>query len=292
MHLKTAVTRAARAMREDLRLHIVAISSLSVAFLCLATVLFGMTNLSTVADAWGRSGRMSIYLIDGAERGSVDQLRLLLEGLPEVSEVEIVTANDARAQLLRETDNRDLGSLPADLFPSSLEITLSAGTSSARTRDLALRVARFDAVEDVETYENWFAQLESLIVAGRVLAGVLAALVLLCVLFVVGNTIRLAVAGRRDEIEVLKLCGASDEFVRRPFLVEGAVQGFLSSALAVTALFVVFLAMRDHVDSTLAALAGVRTVFLNPFVAVALVVGGGVVGATGSALSLKRYLGV
>ncbi len=292
MPLKTAVTRAARAMREDLSLHFVAISSLTVAFLCLATVIFGMTNLGTVADAWGRSGRMSIYLADGADRNDVDQLRLLLEGLPEVGEVEHVSAADARAQLLRESDDSDLGALPADLFPASLEVTLAAGVSSSRMSALAERVARFDAVEDVETYEGWFEQLESLLVAGRVLAAILVVLVLLCVLFVVANTIRLAVAGRREEIEVLKLCGASDEFVRRPFLVEGAVQGLLSSTLAITVLFVAFIAMRGHVDATLASIAGVRAVFLHPFVAVALVVGGGLVGATGSALSLRRYLGV
>lgn len=203
-----------------------------------------------------------------------------------------MSAADARAQLLRETDDTELGSLPADLFPASLEVTLSAGVASSRMSAIAERVARFDAVEDVETYEGWFAQLESLVVAGRVLAGILAVLVLLCVLFVVANTIRLAIAGRRDEIEVLKLCGASDDFVRGPFLVEGAVQGFLSSALAVTVLFVVFVLLRGQIDATLASLAGVRTVFLHPFVAVALVIGGGFIGATGSALSLRRYLGV
>lgn len=292
MPLKIAVTRAARAMREDLGLHLVAISSLTVAFLCLATAFLGMTNLSSVADAWSRSGRMSIYLVDGASRNGVDQLRLLLEGLPEVRAVEHVSGADARAQLLRETDDRELAALPADLFPASLEVTLVAGVSSSRMSAIAERVARFDPVEDVETYGSWFAQLESLVVAGRVLAGIFSLLVLLCVLFVVANTIRLAIASRRDEIEVLKLCGASDEFVRGPFLVEGAVQGFLSSALAITTLFVVFLLLRGHIDATLASLAGIRTVFLSPFVAVGLVIGGGLVGATGSALSLRRYLGV
>ena len=157
---------------------------------------------------------------------------------------------------------------------------------------IAERVERFDAVDAVESYGSWFAQLESLVVAGRVLAAVFAVLGLFCVLFVVGNTIRLAIAGRRDEIEVLKLCGASDEFVRGPFLVEGAVQGFLSSGLAITALFVVFLVLRGQIDATLASLAGIHTVFLHPLVAVGLVVVGGLIGATGSALSLRRYLGV
>ncbi len=292
MPLKTAIARAARAMREDLRLHMVAISSLTVAFLCLAGALFTMANLSSVAESWARQGRMSVYLVEGADREDVAQLRVLLDGLPEVVEVEHVTSRAARAQMASESEDAELAALPADLFPASLEVTLAGGTTAARSAAIAERIGRFRSVESVETYEAWFGQLESLVNTGRVVAAVLAGLVLLCVLFVVANTIRLAIAGRRDEIEVLKLCGASDGFVRGPFLVEGAVQGFLSSALAVTLLFAAFVAMRAEVDSTIAALAGVRTVFLHPALAAGLVLGGAFVGATGSALSLRRYLGV
>lgn len=292
MPLKTAITRAARAMREDLRLHLVAISSLTVAFLCLAAALFTITNLSSVAESWARQGRMSVYLADGADREDVAQLRMLLDGLPEVREVEHVTSRAARAEMASEGEGAELEALPAELFPASLEVTLAGGTTAARTAAIAERVGRFRSVEAVETYEAWFGQLESLVNTGRVVAGVLAGLVLLCVLFVVSNTIRLAVAGRRDEIEVLKLCGASDGFVRGPFLVEGAVQGLLSSALAVSLLFGAFVAMRGEADATIAALAGVRSAFIHPAIAVALVLGGAIVGATGSALSLRRYLGV
>ena len=96
MALKTAVTRAARAMREDTRLYLVAVSSLTVAFLCLATALWAIANLSSMADAWSRSARMSVYLRDGASAEDIDQLRLSLEGLPEVTGVEHLTPAQAR----------------------------------------------------------------------------------------------------------------------------------------------------------------------------------------------------
>ena len=293
MHLKTAITRAARAMREDAKLHFVAVSSLTVAFLCLATALAAMANLSNVAEAWGRSARMTLYLEDGASQEQVDRLRLLLEGLGDVRRVEHVTSARAQEEFVRDAElDRALSGLPADVFPASLEVDLAPGTSTARMASIAERVGRFEAVDDVETYQSWFSRLESLLTTGRVAAVVLAALVLLCVLFVVGNTIRLAIAGRRDEIEVLKLCGASDGFVRGPFLVEGAVQGLVSATLAVLLLLIAFVALREHVDASIAALAGVRTVFLHPAILFALIVGGAAVGATGSALSLRRYLAV
>jgi cell division transport system permease protein len=293
MQLDTAITRAARAMREDARLHLVAIASLTVAFLCLATALWVLANLSAVADSLGRGARMSIYLRDGASAEDVDRLKLTLEALPEVHDVTHLTSATAREQFVRDAElDPSLANLPADVFPASLEVALEGGTTSARLAEIAARVDRFGAVEDVETYQSWFDRLDSLLATGRVASSAIAVLVLLCVLFVVGSTIRLAIAGRRDEIEVLKLCGASDGFVRGPFVVEGAVQGLLSALFALVVLFGLYVAVREQVDASFAALAGVRTVFLHPGIGVALVLGGAFVGATGSAISVRRYLTV
>lgn len=293
MDLRSAFTRASRGMREEAGLHLVAISSLTIAFLCLGTALLAISNLGALAESWGRSARMTVFLRDGAEAQIVEELRLTLEGLPEAREVTHVGAAEAREQFLRESSlGAELAGLPADAFPASLEIELTAGVSGERLDAISERVRRFGAVEDVESYRGWFARLESLLTAGRSVATGLALLVVLCVMFVVGNTIRLAVAGRRDEIEVMKLCGASDGFVRGPFIVEGAVQGTISALVALAILTIAFLLLRGHLDGTLAAIAGTRTVFLHPLMALALVAGGALLGATGSALSLRRYLAV
>ncbi len=88
----------------------------------------------------------------------------------------------------------------------------------------------------------------------------------------------------------MKLCGASDRFVRDPFIVEGAVQGFVAALLAVLTLLVGFLLVHGHIDASLGSLAGMRTVFLHPAAALGVLVAGGAVGAIGSAVSLRRYL--
>jgi cell division transport system permease protein len=121
---------------------------------------------------------------------------------------------------------------------------------------------------------------------------VLALLVVVCVVAVIGNTIRLAVANRKREIEVLKLCGATDAFVRNPFLLEGTLQAVASASLAMLLLLIGYLALRSHVEATLSTLTGVPTTFLS-FGTVCTVIGlAGVLGAVGSALSLRRYLQV
>lgn len=293
MDLRTAIARARRGLREDLRLYLVAVSSLTVAFLCLAAALLAVTNLSQMSEQWGRSRRMTVYLVDGARTSDIQQLRALLEGLPEVSTVEHITAAAAREQFMEQADlATELGGLPADAFPASLEVALFGEVTVQRLNDVAARIGRFAAVDEVETYGGWFSRLESLLTAGRAASLALCFLVVVCALAVVGNTIRLAVAGRREEIEVMKLCGATHGFVRSPFVVEGALQGFASALLALLLLLVIYLFLRGQVDSTVAALTGIETVFLHPGMILALLLGGGTIGACGSALSLRRYLAV
>jgi len=293
MDLRNAIHRARRALREDGRLHLVAVSSLMVAFLCLGVALSAVGNLSRVADRVRESARMTIYLRDGAGDADVAELRAALAESHEVRSVELVTAAQAREQLAATTPSGgDLAQLPADVFPASIEVQLRPELGADHLDALALRLRRSPAVDDVETYRTFFSRLDSLLAAGRTGAAALALLVLVCVLAVVGNTIRLAVAGRRDEIEVLKLCGATDGFVRAPFLVEGAAQGLAASLLATLLLAIGWSLVRGPADATLGALAGLRLELLSPLVLVALVVSGGVAGALGSALSLRRYLAV
>jgi cell division transport system permease protein len=236
---------------------------------------------------------MSIYLRDGAKPQDVDKLEGLLANVNEVQHVEHVTAEQARKAFLDNANiDRELSSLSAEVFPPSLEVTLRTATTVQRTDAIASRVSQFGVVRDVESYRGWFERLETLLAAGRGMAGALAALVVFCVLAVVGNTIRLAVAGRKREIEVMKLCGATDRFVRAPFVVEGALQGLAASVLALLLLLIAFFLLQGTVNATLAALTGLRVAFLGPLMMLGLVVGGALMGAAGSALSLRRYLTV
>ncbi|MCA9582804.1 MAG: ABC transporter permease [Myxococcales bacterium] len=293
MDFKASFSRARRGFREDFRLYLVAVSSLTIAFLCLGVALLTVGNMGAVADHWGSSRRMTVYLRDGAQPRDVEQIRVLLEGLPAVSSATHLTSEAARAEFIRQADlEGELQKLPDAAFPASLEVALAPGASLETVVEVAQRISRFSIVEDVETYRGWFDKLETLLAAGRGAVGLVAMLVMICVLAVIGNTIRLAIAGRRSEIEVMKLCGASDSFVRWPFVIEGAIQGVAAAGTAVCLLVVGFLLLRNQVDATFVAFTGVKTVFLHPAIVLAIVLVGAVFGAAGSAVSLRRYLAV
>jgi cell division transport system permease protein len=294
MDIKNIYARARRGVREDVRLYLVAISSLTVAFLCLATALLGVANLSELSDHWGRTHRMSVYLHDGAPAADIARLTSVLSTLPSVQHAQYASAELAREQFLRGNDtSSELRELPQSAFPASIEVEFLRSASAQQIEDVARKVALQRAVvEDVDTYGSWFQRVGTLVSAGRSLALGLGALVLLCVMAVVANTIRLAVANRKEEIEVLKMCGATNGFVRAPFVLEGSLQGFVAALLALLLLTIAYLVLHDQVDATLRAFAGMQLVFLPPLVTAGLLLGGAAVGALGSAWSVRRYISV
>lgn len=293
MDLWAALSRAKRGLRDDLHLHVIAIASLVVAFLCLGTALLGVENLTRIADRWSRNQHLTLYLRDAAKDTDVTQLRILLESLPEIAKVEHVTSAAARSLFAEQTNMRQgLSELPVEAFPASLEIMLRPSAAPARVDRLIERLKVFETVEDVETYRSFLGQFHRLLDFGRSGAIILALLVIVCVVAVIGNTIRLAVAGRRREIEVLKLCGATDAFVRSPFVIEGVIQATSAAVIALALLSLAYWLARGQIETTLTALTGVGSAFLSPWTVLATIVAAALVGALGSALSLRRYLQV
>jgi cell division transport system permease protein len=293
MDIRTALRRAKRGFRDDLRLHVWAIASLILAFLCLEAALLSVQNVARLAERWRGAQHLTVYLKDSAQAGDVAQLRLVLESLQEAQQVSHVSAEQARQEFATQVEmNIAPGSLPIDAFPASLEVLLRENVRPQRAAEIAERVRRFGPVEEVETYRDFYAQMGSLLSAGRGAVVLLSILVAICVLAIIGNTIRLAVLNRRREIEVLKLCGATDGYVRSPFVIEGALQAASAALTALILLLIVYFAARGHVESALAAVSSARTVFLEPLLALAVVAGAAAMGALGSALALRRYLNV
>lgn len=291
MDLDSVFLRARRSLREDLRLYLVAVSSLAVAFLCLGLTLVAMRNVTRMAERWSGAGLMTVYLRDGAAASDIESLKAALGEVRDVESVAHLTSDAARTQFLSDLHGgEELDGIPVDAFPASLELNLRENVPAERVEQIAAQLERFSAVEDVEAYRGWFTKMQSMLSAGRGVAIGLGLLVLLCVLAVVGNTIRLAVAQRREEIEILKLCGATDGFVRGPFVLEGAAQGLAAALAAVLLLGIGYVALRVQFDSTLAEITGTRILFLHPMVVAALIAGGAIAGAIGSAFSLRRYL--
>lgn len=288
----STVGRVWRSGRGDLRLYLLSVFSLAVAFVCLASALLVVVNLRAVEQRWKRAGRISIYLRDGAPDDQLQTLRRAVEQTPGVTSSKYVSPADARKDMVDDGISGSLASLPVEAFPASIEVSLENEVAEVDVLVIADKLRGIPSVESVETYQRWTDRLSSLVRGGVAASTVLALVVLAAVISVIGSTMRLALHRRRIEIEVLKLVGATDRFVRRPFLVEGAAQGALGALASLGLLGVLYLIVRGRFDDELGLLLGVRPTFLPWEVTLGMVSMGAVLGAASAFAGIRRLSAV
>jgi len=286
--------RARRGMLREWRLHALSVFSLAVAFVCLGSALLVVTNLHALEERWAHAGRASIYLKDTATQDDVQTLKTALAKLPAITGVHYVSAGQARTDFGAQeiASKAELAALPVEAFPASIEIDVNSETTDAELADMVQKLRMLPIVDDVETYQAWTERLEKLVRGGVAAAALLAVVVFAAVLAVVGSTIRLALQRRKTEVEVLKLVGASDRFVKGPYIVEGGVQGALGAVGAIALLGLLFIVVRGRLDTELASLLGLEPTFLPWHVAAGMILVGGALGATAALTSLRKLVAV
>ena len=284
------VDRALRAMKNDWRLHALSVFSVAVAFVCLAAALLVVVNVRAVQDRWQSTGRASVYMKPDVTRDQVAAIEKALRQSEGVTNTRFVSSEEARGEIIQQNGDEMLAALPPEAFPASLEVQLGDEAATERLSKMAAQLEALPAVETVETYEAWSERIGRVLTGGLTASLFLAIIVLCAVVSVVSSTMRLALQRRRIEVEVLKLVGASDGYVTRPFLVEGALQGALGAAFAVSILGVMYAIVREHFDAMLGTLLGMTPTFLPWSLSLVLVVMGATLGVSAAYVSLKRFL--
>ena len=287
---QSPVKRAFRGAKNDWRLHALSVFSVAVAFVCLAAALLLVVNVGKIRARWAESGRASVYLRKNATAEQVGQIERALKQSEGVTSVRVVSSEDARRELIGLTNDPVLDALPTEAFPASLEVAIESTVATERLGKLSAQLTALPAVESVETYGAWSERLAALLTGGVSASLLLAGVVLAAVVSVVSSTIRMSLQRRRIEVEVMKLVGATDSYVRSPFVVEGAAQGGFGALFAIMLLGVLFAIVQSHFDSNLSALLGATPVFLPWTVALGLVASGALLGAIAAYGSLRKLL--
>jgi cell division transport system permease protein len=288
--------RAAANLRGAPRPAIVTASTIAVAvFLFGAFLLFGENGYRALADWATRGDPLLVYAKKGLSAAATDALAKRIGSLPEVGRVRVISpeqgladlrgALGAEAELLEGIDARDV--LPAVISVGLRGEHLDQVTAGA----VAQRLGELDGVASVDSQTAWLQRFAKL---ARVLAWIgvaWGAILGFGALLVIGNSTRLAALTRKDEIEVLRLVGASDGFIIVPFFLEGGIQGLAGSAAGIGALGLAFVALQRTLgaDPFFAAFVGGARFFDGRLLA-ALFAAGPLLGAMGSAGSARRFL--
>ena len=272
----------------------VAIGTVAVSLLLVGVVRLTATNLERMADSWGQGVQVIVYLEDGVVPARARKVAEAVGKLPGVEEVREIEGKDAYARLKQSLGDRAslLDGVEEALLPMSIEVRLRDGLAGAvRLGPEFERLRKAPGVEGVELMGDW---VDRLVRAARLLRLgelFLVLLVGIACLYVVSSTIRLGVFARREEIEIQRLVGATDGFVKGPFLVEGAIQGTVGASLALGLLWGVFRTVAPQVQATLgAALCSTPLTFLTWHELAAAVMVGGALGIFGSNIAVNQHV--
>jgi cell division transport system permease protein len=229
------------------------------------------------------------YIKDSATIQDIDQLTTALDDMPMVKTVNYVSKEQALANFKkRQPEVANLiGSLPSNPLPASLEISLRDPNGYI---DVATYLRGQNAIDSVQDIKKTVNQMVSVINVLRTGGLAVLAIVGLIVLFVIVNTIRLAVVARSQEIEIMRLVGASDAFIRWPFVFEGALVGFFGATITIALLLAVQAPVASLLSSYFDVLPVQASAMVAQNVAAIVMVTGVGIGIVGSYLSVRSYL--
>lgn len=253
-----------------------------------ATLHVFLDKVQALSSGWRESTQISMFLNADVSDAQAAALAQQLLGWNEIAKVDHITPTQAWEDFRRQSGLGDaLGLLDTNPLPGVLVVTPSQAYHAPDQAELLLsRLKMIDQVDLAQMDMEWVERLHGLVVLADRGVTALAVLLAMAVLFVIGNTIRLSIQNRHAEIEVIKLIGGSDGFVRRPFLYTGMWFGLFGGLLA-WGLINALLFMLQTPVSHLAALYGsqYRLGMVDVQTTLLLLLSGPLLGLTGSWLA-------
>ncbi|EGO62317.1 permease-like cell division protein FtsX [Acetonema longum] len=284
------VRSAVSSLRHNGLMSIASVSTVSLSLLILGLFLIMVLNLNHMASALESQVQVSIFLQDDLTEDQTKNIGNQIRSLPGVLEASYVNKDEALARFSERLGEQKslltaLGN--TNPLPNAFEVKVDVPD---RVQAVARAAGEIEGVETAKYNQEFVEQLFGLTHMLRLSGIILILFLALAAMFIISNTIRITVFARRREINIMRYVGATDSFIRWPFVIEGVILGFFGALLSVFLLNQAYQAFADKIYETVAFLPIIpKYPFLHILTSVLLLVGA-LIGAAGSTISLKRFL--
>jgi len=287
-HLKSAL----KDIRSNRLLSLVTISTFALSILIVSTALLFFVNMNTIIDNWRQGIHMMAYLQDGLSDTDRSHLKAQIENLYGVERVDFISKEQAMARL-REQMNRQAGildNLEGNPLPDAFEVQMIAASQSwEKVEQLAASLEALQGVGEVEYGQRWIKRIINVFNLFRMTAYTMGALFFMAAVFIVGNTVRLVLFSRKEEVEIMRLVGATEGFILAPFYFQSLLQAAAGSVIGLVGLYTMYMLIQSRIA------AGMTAGFFEPrFLSAATQAGivgcSMLVGWLGCHLSVKQYV--
>lgn len=249
-------------------------------------------NLNKMADTLESQVQISVYLKDDLSQEEIDETKENLSKIEGLQDIKFITREEAMENFKERLGDQQflLDALDdTNPLPDSFSLTV---TSPQQVKTIAGTAAALDSVESASYSQDIINHLFNLTHLIRLIGIALIILLTVAAIFIISNTIRLTVFARRKEIAIMKYVGATDWFIRWPFLLEGICLGFIGGGLATIFLYIVYNQVTQEIYEAMAFFPLIPQHPFIDYISLAILVAGIIIGALGSTISLKRFLKV
>ncbi|MCI8486556.1 MAG: ABC transporter permease [Clostridia bacterium] len=273
----------------------------SLMIMCATMIIFGVffmigENINHIMSELEMQQGMQVFIKDEVTEKGITELGDKIRALSDVNKVEFVSKEDALNQMKEKVGDKQFllsGYEENNPFPASYIVTL---TDLNKSEDVKNVIDKFEGVKDIQLRGNTINALIKIANLVRIVSGTILILLVVISIFIIANTIKLTVHARRREISIMKYVGATNNFIRWPFIVEGIIIGVISALISIMLLGVSYNLISEKLITTLGA--NVINIDLLTFsdmftliIIVYLVLGIGI-GTLGSIISMRKYLDV
>ncbi len=294
-HLLRYFTREAlTTIKRNTLLNLLTIAMIAVSLSIFELFLLIYLNLNTIVSHWSDSVQLIAYI--DRQPSPEEQLRLdsLIRELPSVDSVKFVSPETALETLRQRLKGHEdvLEGLEYNPLPASFEIRLQRKHQNLESVQQAVTLLEaLQEFDDIQYGRQWLENLTAVIIMLRFSGIFLGLFLFLTVIFTVSNTIKLTLYSREEELNIMKYIGATESFIRGPFLAEGIVRGLLGASVSLLFLYLLFILFTTIIrfsSSSLFQFASIR--FFSSYYIIGLLLLGSILGWCGSLLTLHKFL--
>lgn len=288
------VRRALLNIRQNVLVNVLTIGTIALALLIVSLFLLVFVNLESTADEWSGKIQVTTYFDKEPDPAELSVLMNRVKAIEGTAKVVFVGKLDAMKRFRSRLKGQEslLEGVPADVLPSSLEISLKRKSrEDGAIEAYVARLKKVPGISEVQYGDEWVKRFNAFMNFLRFVGALLAAFLLLAVLFIVSNTIKLTIYARKEELELMELVGATRLFIKAPFLIEGVIQGAAGALLALLVLVGAYFGFLHSVTNFVnfsVSVAGLS--FLPPVYIAGIIAGGIMLGFLGSITSLRKFI--
>ncbi|MGE5554096.1 MAG: permease-like cell division protein FtsX [Betaproteobacteria bacterium] len=284
-----AALQGAINLRRNRQMALAAFFITILSLIILGFALLAINNLNFMADTWAHRVTIRVFLTDDLSPTQQAYLAQRLRRMEAVRAANFISRDQALERLKKQfSDRQDILEIVTDNpLPDSFEVEVR---EPAKIAAVAAEISRLPGVEKVNYGKNYVDPFLALTRTIWIITAIAAVFLGMGTLFIITNAIRLTLYARRREIEIMKLVGATDWFIRLPFVFEGVIVGVGGAALATLAVDQTYLAIYAKAIRFLPFVPLLAREVAIPQISLVLMLSGLAVGIVGSLISLKRYL--